>query len=57
MTRVFAYLIETGAEVTDQAIFSNTSRIIQAALARTYYQSPAHTGLAQHSKMDLRQLV
>ena len=28
MARVFAYLMETGAEITDQAIFADTSRII-----------------------------
>ena len=27
MARVFAYLMETGAEITDQAIFADTSRI------------------------------
>ena len=36
MARVFAYLMETGAEITDQAIFADTSRIIGAALERTH---------------------
>jgi len=58
MARVFAYLMETGAEITDQAIFSDTSRIIEAALARTRYQSDETTGIAQRSfEMALRQLV
>jgi glutamate dehydrogenase/leucine dehydrogenase len=58
MARVFAYLMETGAEITDQAIFSDTSRIIEAALARTYRQSSEPTGIAQRSfEMALRQLV
>jgi glutamate dehydrogenase/leucine dehydrogenase len=58
MARVFAYLMETGAEITDQAIFSDTSRIIEAALARTRYQSDDTTGIAQRSfEMALRQLV
>ena len=58
MARVFAYLMETGAEITDQAIFSDTSRIIEAALARTRYQSEASTDIAQRSfEMALRQLV
>ena len=58
MARVFAYLMETGAEITDQAIFSDTSRIIKAALARTRYQSDEITGIAQRSfEMALRQLV
>jgi glutamate dehydrogenase/leucine dehydrogenase len=58
MARVFAYLMETGAEITDQAIFQDTSRIIEAALARTRYQSAEATGIAQRSfEMALRQLV
>ncbi|OGX81370.1 Glu/Leu/Phe/Val dehydrogenase dimerization domain-containing protein [Hymenobacter coccineus] len=58
MARVFAYLMETGAEITDQAIFQDVSRIIEAALARTHRQSSAPTGLAQRSfEMALRQLV
>ena len=58
MARVFAYLMETGAEITDQAIFSDTSRIIEAALARTRRQSNETTGIAQRSfEMALRQLV
>jgi glutamate dehydrogenase/leucine dehydrogenase len=58
MARVFAYLMETGAEITDQAIFSDTSRIIEAALARTHRQSAEATGIAQRSfEMALRQLV
>ncbi|MGI4822704.1 MAG: Glu/Leu/Phe/Val dehydrogenase dimerization domain-containing protein [Janthinobacterium lividum] len=58
MARVFAYLMETGAEITDQAIFSDTSRIIEAALARTHRQSNEPIGIAQRSfEMALRQLV
>ena len=58
MARVFAYLMETGAEITDQAIFSDTSRIIGAALERTRQHNPQPTGIAQCSfEMALRQLV
>jgi len=58
MARVFAYLMETGAEITDQAIFQDTSRVIAAALARTRQQSADATGIAQRSfEMALRQLV
>ncbi|NVO32216.1 Glu/Leu/Phe/Val dehydrogenase dimerization domain-containing protein [Hymenobacter lapidiphilus] len=58
MARVFAYLMESDAEITDQAIFEDTSRIIRAALERTRTQSEEHTGLAQRSfEMALRQLV
>lgn len=58
MARVFAYLMETGAEITDQTIFSDTSRIIGAALERTRQQQALPTGIAQRSfEMALRQLV
>jgi glutamate dehydrogenase/leucine dehydrogenase len=58
MARVFAYLMETGAEITDQAIFADTSRIIGAALERTYQENRQPTGIAQRSfEMALRQLV
>lgn len=39
MTRVFAYLMETRAEITDQAIFADTSRVVGAALARTHAEN------------------
>ncbi|WP_345234523.1 Glu/Leu/Phe/Val dehydrogenase dimerization domain-containing protein [Hymenobacter saemangeumensis] len=58
MARVFAYLMETGAEITDQAIFADTSRIIGAALERTHRQHPSLTGVAQHAfELALRELV
>ncbi len=58
MARVFAYLMETGAEITDQAIFQDVSRVIEAALARTRRLGTERTGLAQRSfEMALRQLV
>ena len=58
MARVFAYLMETGAEITDQAIFADTSRVIGAALERTRQDCEATTGIAQRSfEMALRQLV
>ncbi|HLK96874.1 MAG TPA: Glu/Leu/Phe/Val dehydrogenase dimerization domain-containing protein [Hymenobacter sp.] len=58
MARVFAYLMETNAEITDQAIFGDTSRIIRRALERTRLQGDATTGVAQKSfEMALRQLV
>ncbi|RPD46115.1 amino acid dehydrogenase [Hymenobacter sediminis] len=58
MARVFAYLMESNAEITDQAIFQDTSKIIRAALERTRHQGEATTGIAQKSfEMALRQLV
>ena len=58
MARVFAYLMETGAEITDQAIFADTSRIIGAALERTHAENAQPTCIAQRSfEVALRQLV
>ena len=58
MARVFAYLMETGAKITEQAIFADTSRIIGAALERTHAENSQPTGIAQRSfEMALRQLV
>ncbi|SNC77170.1 Glutamate dehydrogenase/leucine dehydrogenase [Hymenobacter gelipurpurascens] len=58
MARVFAYLMESNAEITDQAIFQDTSRIIRSALERTRHQGDSRTGIAQKSfEMALRQLV
>ena len=50
--------MESNAEITDQAIFQDTSRIIRSALERTRKQGDARTGIAQKSfEMALRQLV
>ncbi|MBC6991664.1 Glu/Leu/Phe/Val dehydrogenase dimerization domain-containing protein [Hymenobacter sp. BT491] len=58
MARVFAYLMETNAEITDKAIFGDTSRIIRRALERTRQQGNSRTGVAQKSfEMALRELV
>ena len=58
MARVFAYLMETGAEITDQAIFGDVSRIIEAALARTHAHRAERTGIAQCAlELALRELV
>ena len=58
MTRVFAYLMETDAEINAQANFTDTSRIIGAALERTHQENTLTIGIAQRSfEMALRQLV
>ena len=58
MARVFAYLMETGAEITDQAIFTDISRIIGKALERTRAQHEAKTGVAQAAfGIALKELV
>ncbi|KAA9331299.1 amino acid dehydrogenase [Hymenobacter busanensis] len=58
MARVFAYLMETNAEITDQAIFGDISRTILRALERTHKQGAQSTHLARTSfELALRQLV
>ena len=58
MARVFAYLMQPGAALTDEAIFADVSQIIYAALARTRALSPANTEIARRSfEVALRQLV
>lgn len=58
MARVFAYLMSDGAEVTDQAIFSDVSNTIKNAMKKTYSENPEKTKLAQISfKIALTQLV
>ncbi len=58
MARVFAYLMQPGIELTDEAIFHDASQIIRAALDRTRALSPAKTEVARRSfEIALRQLV
>ncbi len=58
MARVFAYLMETGAEITDEAIFQDVSRVIERALARTRALGAEPTGLAQRAfEVALKELV
>ena len=46
MARVFAFLMEEEIEMTDEAIFSDTSSVIYNALAEVYKKSPALTNIA-----------
>jgi glutamate dehydrogenase/leucine dehydrogenase len=58
MARVFAYLMQPGAAMTDEAIFADASQIIRTALDRTRALSPATTEIARRSfEIALRQLV
>lgn len=47
MARVFAYLMSDDAVLTDEAIFSDVSRIIGDALIETHQQHTSKTGIAQ----------
>ncbi len=47
MARVFAYLMQAGVEVTDQAIFSDISETIRRALQEVYTINPTPLGIAE----------
>lgn len=49
MARVFAYLMQKGAKVTDRAIFSDVSDTIKAALEEVRAESSHLTGIATRS--------
>ena len=58
MARVFAHLMGTGVEITDQAIFTDTSRIIGVALERTHQENAQATGVTHRLfEIAVRQLV
>jgi glutamate dehydrogenase/leucine dehydrogenase len=58
MARVFAYLMESEVEITDEAIFSDISRTIFAALEKANRKSQAKTEIAKTSfELALSQLL
>ncbi|MBC5774479.1 amino acid dehydrogenase [Pontibacter sp. KCTC 32443] len=58
MARVFAYLMESEVEITDEAIFSDISNTIARALEKTYAKSTSHTEIAKTSfEIALSQLL
>jgi glutamate dehydrogenase/leucine dehydrogenase len=58
MARVFAYLMNSEVEITDRAIFKDTSTVIRAALEKTYALSHSRTQIARRSfEIALKQLV
>jgi glutamate dehydrogenase/leucine dehydrogenase len=58
MARVFAYLMNSEVEVTDRAVFKDTSNVIRAALEKTYAVSHSRTQVAKRSfEIALKQLV
>ncbi len=58
MARVFAYLMNSEVEITDRAVFKDTSIVIRAALEKTYALSHARTQIAKRSfEIALKQLV
>jgi glutamate dehydrogenase/leucine dehydrogenase len=58
MARVFAYLMSSEVEITDEAIFHDTSSIIGQALERVYEINTSRKGLAQAAfEVALKELV
>jgi len=58
MARVFAYLMEAEIEVTDHAIFKDTSQTIRHALQEIYQSNPGNRRIAKSSfKLALNKLL
>ncbi|WP_296622751.1 Glu/Leu/Phe/Val dehydrogenase dimerization domain-containing protein [Marivirga sp.] len=58
MARVFAYLMTTNAEITDEAIFEDTSRTIERALRKTFEASNSNVNISKTSfEIALSQLI
>lgn len=58
MARVFAYLMETDVELSDDAIFRDTSETIRTALVKSHSANPDKTKIAQTAfEIALKQLV
>lgn len=58
MARVFAYLMSDEAVLTDEAIFSDVSRVIEKAMRETHGQHKPKTGIAAAAfDIALRKLV
>ncbi len=58
MARVFAYLMEDKKNLTDKAIFTDTSDIIRQAMVKAHQKSSAKTHIAKNAfEIALNQLV
>lgn len=58
MARVFAYLMGSKAEVTDEAIFNDTSRVIGNAMEKIYAVNQGKRGIAETGyEIALKELV
>ena len=58
MARVFAYLMNKGVSMTDEAIFEDASNVIAAALKKSFAQNNSKTHIAKTSfEIALKQLV
>jgi glutamate dehydrogenase/leucine dehydrogenase len=58
MARVFAYFMEKKVQMTDEAIFNDTSEIIKKAIQRTYEVNPSKTDISARAfEIALSQLI
>lgn len=58
MARVFAYFMEKKVQMTDEAIFNDTSEIIRKAIKATYDANPSKTGISARAfEIALKQLI
>nr|WP_252723848.1 Glu/Leu/Phe/Val dehydrogenase dimerization domain-containing protein [Winogradskyella psychrotolerans] len=58
MARVFAYFMERKVQMTDEAIFTDTSNVIRKALQEVDNNNPTKTGISETAfEIALRQLV
>jgi glutamate dehydrogenase/leucine dehydrogenase len=58
MARVFAYLMQKGVSMSDEAIFEDTSNIIKKAIEKSYQANSSKTNIAKTSfEIALKQLI
>lgn len=58
MARVFAYLMTSGSEITDEAIFEDTSRTIEKALRKSFETNTSKVNISKTSfEIALSQLI
>ena len=58
MARVFAYFMERKVQMTDEAIFNDTSRVIKKALKEVHKNNPTKIGVSETAfEIALRQLI
>ncbi|WP_179354627.1 Glu/Leu/Phe/Val dehydrogenase dimerization domain-containing protein [Winogradskyella vidalii] len=58
MARVFAYFMERKVQMTDEAIFNDTSNVIKSALEEVHKNNPTKTGVSETAfEIALRQLI
>jgi len=58
MARVFAYFMERKVQMTDEAIFNDTSKVIRKALKELHKNNPTEIGISETAfEIALRQLI